>query len=140
MRRGSGTERRVWSAAFVTAVLVNLVLLYWPRTVSAGGVPQLDKLVHLGSFALLAWTGLRASLPVRVLLPALALHAVLSEVVQGTLLARRSGEPADGVADLLGVLVGWLAARASWSGERAGAGGRPGRAGRQVARRDPRSG
>ena len=40
-------------------------------------------------------------------------YAVVSEVVQGLLLARRSGDPLDVVADLLGVALGWWAA-GSW--------------------------
>lgn len=131
---------RLWRLAFAAAVLANLALLFWPRTVSAGGPPHLDKLVHLASFALVAGTGLRARVPARVLVPVLAGHAVVSEVVQATLLARRSGDLADVVADLLGVLVGWLLARASWTGEHAGAAGRVGRSGRPPAGRDPGAG
>ena len=106
------TARR---AALALAVAVNLVLLYWPRSPGAAGVPGVDKLVHLATFAALTWTGLRAGLGARWWLPVLGLHAVTSEVVQAMVLPRRSGDLLDVVADLVGVLVGVLLARASWS-------------------------
>jgi hypothetical protein len=87
--------------------------------VGTGGVPYLDKLVHVLVFAAVAWTGLRAGVPARWLLPLLVLHAVTSELVQARLLAQRSGDPADVVADLAGTLAGTLLARASWPYERA---------------------
>lgn len=40
-----------------------------------------------------------------------AAYAVLSEVVQGTLIGTRSGDGYDVVADLLGATAGWLLAR-----------------------------
>ena len=108
---------RLWRPAFLVAVVANLVVLYWPRAVSSGGVPHLDKAVHLAVFAVLVWTGLKAGLPAYALLPVVVVHAVSSEVVQQLLLARRSGDPADVVADLVGTLAGWGLARASWRGE-----------------------
>jgi len=104
-------------AAFAAAVVVNLVLLYWPRGVGGGGVPHLDKVAHFLVFAAVAWTGLRAGVPVRWLLPALVLHAVASEAVQGGLLPDRSGDPTDAVADVLGALAGTALAKASWRDE-----------------------
>jgi len=112
-------------------VTVNLALLYWPRAPgpdALGGVPDLDKLVHLATFASVAWAGLRAGLRPRWWLPLLAGHAVLSEVVQNALLPHRSGDPFDAVADILGVLAGWWWAHASWGSDRSGAGGEPDRA------------
>jgi hypothetical protein len=109
---------------FALAVAANLVLLYWPRTVGAGGPPHLDKAVHLLAFAAVAWTGLRAGLPSAVLLPVLVVHAVSSELVQARLLSERSGDPADVLADCAGVLLGALAGnrlgKASWRDEPAG--------------------
>jgi hypothetical protein len=99
--------------------VANLALLYAPRAVSPGGVPHLDKVAHLLAFAAVAWTGLRAGVPARWLLPALVLHAVTSEVTQDRLLASRSGDPVDVLADLVGILAGALLARASWRYERA---------------------
>jgi hypothetical protein len=112
---GTGLDR----VAFASAVVINLALLYAPRAVSPGGVPHLDKVAHLLAFAAVAWTGLRAGVPARWLLPALVLHAVTSEVAQDRLLASRSGDPVDVLADLAGILAGALLARASWRYERA---------------------
>ncbi len=107
----------LWRLAFLASVAANLVALYWPRPVSEGGIPHVDKLGHVLVFAAVAWTGLRAGVPARALLPLLAGHAVLSEVAQATVLTRRSGDLADVAADLAGILVGMLPARASWRSE-----------------------
>lgn len=117
MTSWSARPERLWRAAFVLAVVANLVVLYWPRAVSSGGVPHLDKAVHLAVFAAVVCSGLRAGLPAYALLPVVVVHAVTSEVVQQRLLAQRSGDPADVAADLAGTLAGWLLARASWRGE-----------------------
>ena len=118
------TSRRADRAVLAATVVANLALLYWPRTVATGGAPHLDKVVHLVSFAAVAWAGTRAEVRTAVLVPLLVVHAVCSEVVQAWLLAGRSGDPADVVADLTGILLGVLAAtrpgRASWRDERAG--------------------
>jgi hypothetical protein len=108
-------------ALFGLAVAVNLAVLFWPRTVGAGGVPYLDKAVHVLVFAAVALTGLRSGLPARWLGAALAAHAGASELVQHWLLPGRSGDPADVLADLLGVLLGLWGA--PWGHERAGHGG-----------------
>jgi hypothetical protein len=113
LRRGA----RAWQVSLAVAVAVNLVILFWPRPASPGGLPGLDKVVHLATFGSLALTGLRAGLPPRWLLPVLAVHAAASEVVQEVLLNRRSGDLRDVVADLLGVLAGTLLARASWGSD-----------------------
>lgn len=109
---------RLWRVAFAGAVVVNLVALYWPRPVSSGGIPHLDKVAHVVVFAAVAWTGLRSRVPVVVLVVVLVLHAVTSEVLQASVLPRRSGDAVDVVADLVGVLVGVALARASWRDER----------------------
>ena len=101
-RTSRGTGRR---AAFAVALAVQLVLLYWPRAVQpAGGFPW-DKLVHALAFGLVMWTGVRAGLPARPWLVVSLAHAVVSEVLQGTLLPGRSGDPWDAVADAAGVLL-----------------------------------
>ena len=54
------------------AVAVNLALLYWPRAPGrARRRPRLDKVVHVATFASVAWAGLRAGLPARWWLPLL---------------------------------------------------------------------
>jgi hypothetical protein len=99
-------------ALFCGALAANLVLLFWPDGVGAGGPDHLDKAAHAASFAVLAWTGLRAGLPVRLLAVALSAHAGSSELVQAALLPGRSGDVWDVVADLAGVALGVGAA--SW--------------------------
>jgi hypothetical protein len=102
-------------------LVVNLVLLFWPRSVETGGLPLLDKVVHATSFGLVMWSGLRAGLVAHVLGPLLAVHAVTSEAIQHYLLANRSGDPADVLADIAGVAgvaLAWGAA--SWRHEHGG--------------------
>lgn len=92
------------------AVLVNLVALYVPRapSVPTAGLP-LDKLVHVVVFALPVVALVRAGCPRRPVIGLLVLNAVVSEVIQGTLLANRSGDPWDLAADLVGIALGaWL--------------------------------
>ena len=111
-----------WRVLFAVAVAGQLVVLYWPRPVSAGGLPYLDKAVHFAVFAAVTSSGLRSRvLPARWLIGVLAVHAVVSEVLQASVLPARSGDPWDVVADLAGVAAGALAAtvlaRASWRRE-----------------------
>jgi hypothetical protein len=94
-------------ALFVLAVLVQLVVLYLPRGVDVGGgLPGLDKVVHVAVFGAVAATGTWAGLRLRWLAAALAAHAFVSEVVQHWLLPGRAGDPLDTVADLVGVALG----------------------------------
>jgi hypothetical protein len=125
--------------SFAIAVAVNLAVLYYPRQVSQGGIPYVDKVVHVAVFAAVAWTGVRVSLPIRWLLALLVLHAVSSELVQHFLLTARSGDPADAAADALGAVAGVGAARRGGSLPHGGAGGRD-RADRPAARRDTHPG
>jgi hypothetical protein len=103
----ASNRREVWArAAFVAALVVHLVVLYWPRQVSDGGIPFADKVVHIAIFAVVVITGARAGVPLVWLVGLLAVHAVASELVQHWLLANRSGDPADVAADLAGVAIG----------------------------------
>jgi hypothetical protein len=104
-----GAGQRRWPRiAFAAAVAVNLVVLYWPRAVSQGGIPYADKVVHIAIFAIVVVAGLWARVPAVWLVSVLVVHAVSSELVQHWLLANRSGDPADVAADLVGVAVGLL--------------------------------
>src|SRR6476660_5438731 len=113
----TGTVPRGRWLVLAVALAVNLALLYWPRAPGPGaldGVPDLDKVVHVATFASVAWAGLRAGLPARWWLPLLAGHAVLSEVLQHALLPHRSGDPFDVVADIVGDPAGCWCANARW--------------------------
>ena len=101
--------------AFGLAVVAQLVALYWPRPVETGTTLPVDKLVHAAIFGAVLWTGGRAGVPVRLLAAVLAVHAGLSEVVQGTLLDRDGNVP-DALADLAGLVVAWILLRRGRSG------------------------
>jgi hypothetical protein len=85
-------------------VAVHLAVLYWPRTPSTGGLP-IDKVVHAIIFGMVLWAAARARLPILPVGVLLAVHAVVSELVQHYLLAGRSGDPTDSIADLTGVAI-----------------------------------
>lgn len=102
------------------ALLANLgfYLPSVPETGPAGPV-GIDTIYHVGVFALTVWALGRLLAPQRrfpigwVVLAA-AVHAVLIEILQGALLPQRSADPADVLADLVGIAVGVLA----WTVER----------------------
>lgn len=109
---------RRWRVVLLGAVLVQLAVLYWPRPPDVGGgVPGFDLVVHLVVFGAVAFAGRRAGLPVVPLLVVLVAHAVLSEVVQEQLLARRTGDWRDAVADVVGVTGGLALGQHSSAGE-----------------------
>jgi hypothetical protein len=97
-----GTRRR-W--IFIAALVGHLTALYWPRTVTAGEGLPLDKPVHAVLFGAVLWTGTRAGLSLPWTAAALAGHAVVSEVVQQDLMAHRTGDPQDLLADLVGLAL-----------------------------------
>ncbi len=91
--------------------LLSLYVLFVPRPVGPEGPPGADKVVHLVLFGLLAATTRWSFGRVPAALAAVLAYAALSEVVQGLLLAERSGDVRDLVADTAGALLGWRAAR-----------------------------
>ncbi len=103
------TGRTLWSAVFWFAVAAQFWALYAPRPPSGPGGLPLDKAVHVLLFGVVAVLGVRAGIPVRWLAAGLAVQAVLSEIIQGTLLASRGAEAWDVVADACGIVLGlWL--------------------------------
>lgn len=92
----------------VASVLVQLYGLYDPAP-GGGDVAINDKVVHALLFGVPALLGGLVGLgrwwPV-----VLAVHAPLSELVQGRYYATRTGDPWDAVADLLGIALGWALA------------------------------
>ncbi len=106
-----------WVAFAVVAVVGQCVALYLPDPgpVTAGfDFPGFDKVVHLAIFAVPTFALLRVVPPRWVVLVAMLAQAVASELIQGTLLPHRSGDPLDAAADLGGIVVGL--ALAYWSG------------------------
>ncbi|MET9018964.1 VanZ family protein [Actinopolymorpha sp. NPDC004070] len=107
MRRLTGVAGAAWWAAFALACVLNLYGLYAPNEPG----PDLtfsyaDKVAHFATFASVAFTGAMVGVPVRWLAGILALHAASSEIIQGTLLPHREGDPFDVLADLAGVTLG----------------------------------
>jgi VanZ family protein len=93
----------------VMAVLGHLLALYLPGSdLPPAGPAALDKVVHVALFAvptalLIWWTGRP-----RTVIALFAVHAVVSELVQGYLIPRRSMELVDVVADFVGIGIAWL--------------------------------
>ncbi len=99
-----------WRWLLAAAVVVQIVVLYFPLSGPGGGLPGVDKIVHAAVFGAVAFTGRRARVPLLTILALLVAHAVVSEVVQGTLLPGRDGDPWDAAADVVGTALGaWLA-------------------------------
>jgi VanZ family protein len=91
------------------AVLVSLAVLFAPGDDVPSSPPGVDKLVHCSLFLALAlagrWAGVRAGV-LAVLLP---VYAVASELLQAYTALHRDGSVFDGLADVLGVVLGLLA-------------------------------
>lgn len=97
---------------FAAVVLASVVVLFVPSTPGPPLFPYADKVIHLVLFAALTWSGRRAGFSEVQLVAALVGYAALSELVQAVALRNRSGGYWDLVADVLGVALGLLAARA----------------------------
>ncbi len=91
----------------VAAVALQMVVLYAPSGPDLGevGLP-VDKVVHVAVFALATWALAAAGMSRGWAVALMAVHAPISELVQHLALPDRSGDPADVVADLLGVTLG----------------------------------
>jgi hypothetical protein len=102
----AGTSR--WAGwCFGLVVLLSLAVLFGPSTVGDPVFPGADKVVHLTLFALLAGTARWRFGGSAAALGLVVAYAPVSELVQGTLLSGRSGDPLDVVADLAGTAIGW---------------------------------
>ena len=101
------------------ALVVQCIGLYGPPgPPSPSGVP-LDKINHIVGFAVPVALFLLARVDWRIVIGLAVVQAILSELVQGLLLADRSGDPLDLVADVVGIGLGWGAATAALSARRA---------------------
>lgn len=98
-------------------VVAQFVTLYLPDPSTVPGtdlpIPFLDKIVHVGVFALPTWALLRVVGRRRIVVGAMVAQAVVSEVVQGALLPHRGFELLDAAADVAGIGVG--VALAAWT-------------------------
>ena len=94
---------------FCVAVLLSLAVLFAPASDVPAAPAGVDKLVHIGLFALLAVTGRWAGISARALVVLLVAYAAVSELVQGLPVLGRSVSLADWVADVAGGALGMLA-------------------------------
>jgi hypothetical protein len=124
---------------FVVAVLVQLVVLYWPSAPELGPlVPFADKIVHVAVFGVAVWTGRRAGIPVWALVVLFGVHAGLSEVLQDRLLDDRAGDRGDLVADFAGIALGCVLPRTRVGYRSAEKGTEPGSMGSGTRNREGR--
>lgn len=104
-----------WSWTLVVLVICWFPRFAIPRVEEEGyhlfGIPHLDKLIHFGIFAVLAFLWLRVapslSRASRVFLAGLAL-AVVTELVQELPIIHRDAGWLDGAADAVGLAAGLL--------------------------------
>ena len=112
---GSHRDRRLGRAVLwvllVVAVVVQLVVLYLPSGGGQQPFPGSDKVVHVLVFLVPVLVALLAGLRPAIVVGVFAVHAVVSETVQALFLPARSGDPADVLADLIGVTLGVVAWR-----------------------------
>ena len=106
LRQRTEPATRVGAALAVLAVVVQLLVLYWPLVTLEGPVIWTDKVVHLLVFAVPTYAVGRALGSVWIAVLAFALHAPVSELAQHFLLPARSGDLWDAVFDLTGVALG----------------------------------
>lgn len=90
------------------SIVLQLWGLYAPEVPDGGDIPGSDKLGHVAMFALVMASGVVAGIPGAVLAIVLVAQAVVT--VQGVLLSMRSGDVWDGVADVVGIALGWAVA------------------------------
>jgi len=109
VRAPAGRSLRVWRAALVVAVALQLIALYSPQVPAGPQITGLDKVVHILIFAAPALAALMAGISGPWALGILAMNGPISELVQHFALAHRSGDPLDAMADLVGVGLGSLA-------------------------------
>ncbi|MDO5504357.1 MAG: hypothetical protein Q4G67_14415 [Actinomycetia bacterium] len=107
---GRGGAARVLLFVFVLSIAAQVfaLYLYVPGPETQVDIPHADKIVHAALFAAPAFVAVLARLPLGIVVPLLALHAPVSELVQHAFISGRAGEPLDVVADLVGVLLGVL--------------------------------
>lgn len=102
-------SRSIWLPPALMALLVQCVSLYGP---AAGpgviALPGSDKVAHVLMFAVPAALLVLAGVRRQLVAVGLVGQAVVSELVQGWVLADRTGDPLDALADLVGLALGLL--------------------------------
>lgn len=120
-RRAHSDLQRIGASLPLRLALLALALLlhlgfFLPKVPDVGGadgIPGLDKIVHIGVFALTVWAAGRLLAPIGrfpigwVAIAAFA-QAWLIELVQSTM-PNRAADPMDVLADVAGIAVGLLA-------------------------------
>ncbi|EWT00221.1 hypothetical protein N865_16580 [Intrasporangium oryzae NRRL B-24470] len=92
--------------AAALAVVVQLLVLYWPIVTVEGPVSWTDKVVHVLVFAIPTYAVGRAVGSIAGVAIVFLVHAPVSELVQHFFLPGRTGDVGDAVVDMLGVLLG----------------------------------
>ena len=111
-----GTGARL-AGGLCAAVVVNLVVLYWPGAgVGRRRSPASTRSCTSRSSRSSRWPGCGRVPPAWLVRGCSPCHAVVSELVQHWLLADRSGDPRDVVADLVGVALGVSSPEAARNG------------------------
>jgi hypothetical protein len=103
------SPKLLWRLAFGVALAVQLVAVYAPVVPGGPEITGLDKVVHILIFFAPALAALMMGIRARWALGILALHAPVSELIQGFFLSHRSGDVFDMMADFGGVALGGLA-------------------------------
>ena len=106
------TVRRLVLLGLGITVAAQFYGLYAPEAPGGLGFPHSDKVMHALLFAAPVFLALLLGLPPRPVVLVAALHAPLSELVQHYFLPGRTGDSLDITADLVGVVLGLVAARA----------------------------
>lgn len=103
---------RWWRAVLIVlgilAVAGQCYGLYGPPGPPSDSTLPTDKIAHLGGFAVPVALFVGAGLPIGWVSGLALVQAVTSELVQWRFLPRRSGDPLDLLADLLGIGIGLL--------------------------------
>ncbi|MGB3257865.1 MAG: VanZ family protein [Ornithinimicrobium sp.] len=94
---------------------MQIYALYLAVPTDEQHIPHVDKFVHMAMFATPA--AVAAVLRMRWFIVALVLHALVSEPLQAAVTTHRNEDVWDGVADLVGVVVGVAAVR-RWRSDR----------------------
>lgn len=108
----NGATARRWPLLLAAGVfLVQCIALYAPKVPSSGSDLPLDKLAHVFMFAVVTGVAVWAGIPWKWVVAVMLAQAIVSELIQGYLLAARGSDPWDFVADVLGIALGLMGAR-----------------------------